>query len=264
MKSIAELFDLSGKGALVTGGAMGIGQAICFRLAEAGAAVMIADISIDAAQATVEEIRKKGGRAAAVKADVTSPTDARQAVQKTVETFGSLDILVNNAGIFPLMPFLEMQENLWDRVLGINLKGPFLFAQAAADQMVKAANGGRIVNILSIDALHPHGDSTAYNASKGGLLMLAKAMALELAPHNILVNCVAPGSINTPGTKSSAQYLMERGVDLTETWRKQRERVPLGIGKPDHIAKVVLFLASDAADYMTGDVILVDGGFMLS
>ena len=265
MQTIAELFDLSGKGAVVTGGAMGIGQAIAFRLAEAGASVMIADIDLEAANQTVEQIKATGSKAQAIRADARSAADAKKVAQATVEAFGSLDILVNNAGIYPLLPFMEVGEELWDRVLSVNLKGPFFYSQAAAEQMIKAGRGGKIINIASIDGLHPNGDAAHYNASKGGVIMLTKALALELAPQQILVNAVAPGGIVTPGSKATTTTLAARGIDLVEVGKKIKARTPLGhAGRPDDIAKVVLFAASAAADYMTGSLLLVDGGFLLS
>jgi len=265
MQTIAELFDLSGKGAVVTGGAMGIGQAIAFRLAEAGAGVTVADVDLAAAEQTVAQIHAEGRKAQAVKADARSAADARKAVRATAEAFGSIDILVNNAGIYPLVPVMEVTEDLWDMVLDVNLKGMFLYSQAAAAVMIEAGRGGKIVNIASIDGLHPNGEATHYNASKGGVVMLTKALALELAPHNILVNSVAPGGIVTPGSKSSIKTLAARGVDLVEKGRQNKERTPLGhAGEPDDIAKAVLFLASAAADYVTGSLVLVDGGYLLT
>jgi len=265
MKTIAELFDLSGKAAVVTGGAMGIGQAISFRLAEAGASVMIADLDMEAAEKTAEEIKAKGGKAQAIRADASSTADAKKVAQATVKAFGSYDILVNNAGIYPLAPVMEVDEGLWDKVLDVNLKGPFLYSQAAAGEMIKAGHGGKIVNIASIDGLHPNGQATHYNASKGGVIMLTKALALELAPHKILVNSVAPGSIRTPGTKATMIAHMEKGLDPADLGKNFEGRLPLGKpGKPDEIAKAVLFLVSAAADYMTGSLLVVDGGFLLS
>jgi 2-deoxy-D-gluconate 3-dehydrogenase len=264
--TIAHLFDLSGKGAIVTGGAQGIGQAIAFRLSEAGAAVMIADLDLETANGTVEQIRSKQGRAEAVLADARSSEDAKKVVQAAVEAFGSLDILVNNAGIFPLVPLLDATEELWDQVIDINLKGAFLYSQAAAQVMTHAGRGGKIINLASVDALHPNGMAAHYNASKGGVLMLTKALALELAPHRILVNAVSPGGIMTPGTEKVRENLIQAmGTTREALIGGWVQRVPLGrMGEPDDIARVVLFVASAAADYMTGENILVDGGYLLS
>jgi 2-deoxy-D-gluconate 3-dehydrogenase len=264
-RTIAQLFDLTGKGAIVTGGAMGIGQGVAFRLAEAGAGVMIADVDAEAARQTVIEIKASGGKAHAIRADVGSTADAKKVVQATVKVFGCLDILVNNAGIYPVSPLLETSEQIWDKVLDINLKGIFFYSQAAAQEMVKAGRGGKIINMASIDAMHPYGGVAHYGASKAGVVMLTKALALELAPHNILVNAVAPGSIMTPGTQATRAALQAQGIPEEKVLESFMARLPLRrMGEPDDIAKVVLFLASGAADYMTGTLVLADGGFLLS
>ena len=264
--AIEELFDLSGKCAVVTGGAQGIGQAIAFRLAEAGARVTIADIDREAANETVERIRAEGGTAEAVLADARSAEDADRVVQATTQAFGGLDILVNNAGIFPLVPVLKVPEDLWDKVIDINLKGVFLYAKAAAEVMAGAGRGGRIINMASIDGLRPNGMAAHYNASKGGVLMLTKALALELAPYRILVNSVSPGGITTPGTDAAREKVRKsmgiREEDILQGWI---QRVPLKrMGEPDEVARVVLFLAGAAADFITGANIVVDGGYLLS
>jgi len=264
-QSISELFDLSGKGAVVTGGAMGIGQAIAFRLSEAGAGVMVADIDLEAAEKTAAEIQSRGGEANAIIADAGSSADAKKVMEGAVEAFGSLDILVNNAGIFPLLEVMRVDEALWDRVIDVNLKGTFMYAQAAAARMIEAGKGGKIVNLASVDGLHPNGNATPYNASKGGVVMLTKALALELAPHKILVNAVAPGQIKTPGTKTWGAKAVADGLTIEQLSKSFIGRIPLErTGEPDDIAKVVLFAASAAADYMTGTLLLVDGGYLLS
>jgi 2-dehydro-3-deoxy-D-gluconate 5-dehydrogenase len=265
-QSIMELYDLKGKAAIVTGGAMGIGEAIALRLAEAGASVMIADINLEVANKTVDKIKSRDGKAAAIYADASSVDDARKVVQATVEAFGRLDILVNNAGIYPFSPALQTSEALWDKVLGINLKGVFFYVQAAAQQMIQAGNGGKIVNVASIDGLHPTGNLVHYDASKGGVIMATKALALELGPHKINVNAIAPGGIQTPGGQAqSAAILSAATMPVEELTKAFMSRIPLGrMGEPDDIAKAVLFLASPASDYMTGSLIVVDGGYLLS
>ncbi len=254
-QSIAQLFDLRGKVALVTGAAMGIGQGIAFRLAEAGAAVMIADINLPAAEDTVSQIRAEGGKVQAIKADTSSVADAKRTVQETVRAFGRLDILVNNAGVYPFAPALEVTEALWDKVVDINLKGLFFYTQAAAQEMVNEGHTGKIINMASIDALHPTGNLVHYDASKGGVVMVTKALALEFGPRGISINAIAPGGIQTPGASSPSAS--------DEMIQAFAARIPLRrMGVPDDIAKVALFLASSASDYMTGSVVVVDGGFL--
>lgn len=263
-KTISQMFDLTGKTALVTGAAMGIGQAVAERLAEAGAAVVLADINPEKGKEAAAAIRKLGRRAEFVQADTGKPADIEKAVDFVVRTFGGIDILVNNAGIFPFSPALDVSEALWDKVLGINLKGAFLFAQKAAKKMAASGKGGRIVNIASVDGIHPTGNLAHYDASKGGLVMLTKSLALEWGRSGIHVNAVAPGSIATPGVSamSAAGVSAEQMAEIVKAFNA---RVPLGrAGDPDEIAKVVLFLASDAASYMTGETVVVDGGYLLS
>jgi len=261
-QTIDQLFDLTGKTAIVTGGAMGIGGAIVERLSEAGAAVMIADIDIGAAVKTAERVGSTGVRVRAIKADVRSISDAKRVVQATVDAFGGLDILVNNAGIYPASRFLDTTEDMWDKTLDIDLKGAFFYSQAVAAEMVRVGKGGRIINMASVAAFRPREGVIHYNAAKGGVVMLTKALALELAPHRILVNAVAPGSIKTPGMRTAPAV---PGLDPAQVSKKYRDRYPLGgSGEPDDVAKVVLFLASGAADYMTGSVLLVDGGYLLT
>jgi NAD(P)-dependent dehydrogenase (short-subunit alcohol dehydrogenase family) len=187
-------------------------------------------------------------------------------VQATVDAFGRLDILVNNAGIYPFTPTLHISEALWDRVMGINLKGMFFYAQAAARHVIQAGGGGRIINLASIDAFHPTGMQVHYSTSKGGVIMLTKALALELGPHHITVNAIAPGFIQTPGVQKRGELIADiAGRSLEERQKGILARVPLGrMGEPDDIARAALFLASAASDYMTGSTLLVDGGYLLS
>ena len=265
-QSNKQLLDLTGKAAIVTGGALGIGQAISVRLAEAGAAVIIADVNLDAAQQTADQIKMEGSQALALRADAASVADAEAAAQAAVNAFGRLDILVNNAGIFPFSPVLQISEALWDKVMSVNLKGAFFYSQAAARRMIETGNGGKIVNIASIDALHPTGNLVHYDSSKGGMVMLTKSLAVELGPRKINVNAIAPGGIQTPGAETqTATILTATGKSPDELFKSFIPRVPLGrMGEPDDIAKVALFLASSAADYVTGSLIVVDGGYLLS
>jgi 2-deoxy-D-gluconate 3-dehydrogenase len=264
-KTIAQLFDLSGKGAVVTGGATGIGQGIARRLAEAGAGVMLADIDLKAATKTARQIQARGGKAKAVRADVCSAADAAKVTRATVDAFGSLDILVNNAGIYPFSGFVDTAEELWDKVLDTNLKGAFLYSQAAALAMIQAGHGGRIVNLASIEAMRPMVMFAPYSTSKSGIIMLTKSMALELAANRILVNAVAPGGIQTPGFEAAGASLGQAlGIDREQILQDFLQRIPVGrMGEPDDVAKVVLFLVSGAADFITGEIILVDGGHLL-
>ena len=217
-QTIAQLFDLTGKGSIVTGGGMGIGQGIALRLAEAGASVMITDIDMEAANQTVEQIKTRGQSAQATYADARIAADTRKATQATVDAFGCLDILVNNAGIFPFARALELGEEMWDNVHNTNLKGVFFHSQAAAQEMIRARHGGKIINIASIDALHPTGYLAHYDASKGGVVMLTKALARELAPYDILVNAVAPGGIATPGAESfQSAWASILGISVEES-----------------------------------------------
>jgi len=256
MKKLEELFDLSGKVAIVTGAAMGIGKGIAYRLSEAGADVVVMDIKLDEAEKTCGELP---GNSLAIDGDVGNEEDVVATVKTAVDKFGSVDIMVNNAGIFPMKPVLEMSTEEWDRVLRINLKGAFICAREAAKQMVSQGKGGRIINIASVDALHPSMVGLAhYDASKGGMLMFTKSLALELAPHGILVNAIAPGAIETPGATGG-------GAISAEVIQAFTQKIPLKrMGKPDDIGTVALFLASDAASYITGSLVVADGGVLLA
>jgi 2-deoxy-D-gluconate 3-dehydrogenase len=259
---LSKLLDLSGKTAVVTGGAVGIGFAIAARLAEAGAAVVIADFNAEEGAKAAAKLQEdwRGARVAFVATDVSKAVDAEKAVAEAVSRFGRLDILVNNAGIFPFSPALELKEAVWDRVLAVNLKGVFLMAQAAARQMVKQGGGGAIVNIASIDAFHPTGYLAHYDASKGGVVMLTKALAKELGSQKIRVNAIAPGGVATPGAMAAAAA-MGAGLDLSGFYAK----LPIPrAGDPDEIGRVALFLVSEGAAYMTGATVVVDGGALIA
>lgn len=262
MPTIQELLRLNGKTAIVTGGAMGIGLGIVSRLAEAGANVVIADINDAVGTKAAAELTGKGWKVTFVKADVASESDVSAVVNAAVRTYGSLDILVNNAGIYPMIPVMQMLVSDFDKILAVNLRSVFLFTKAAAEVMIKQGKGGKIINVTSVDALHPSSVGLAvYDSSKHGLWGFTKNTALELAPHNIQVNAVAPGGIATPGTGAGAppSPAMEAVI------KKFMEKIPMKrMGEADDIGKVTLFLASDMSSYMTGTQVVVDGGVLLS
>lgn len=256
--TLAELIDLSGKTAIVTGGSMGIGAGIVERLHEAGAAVVIADLDLDTALAVAKRLdAARPDSALALRADVASRVDVDAMVAGAVDRFGGLDILVNNAGIYPFAPFLEIDADMFEHVLRVNLFGVFGAMQAAARQMIAQGHGGKIINVSSIDALHPSMVGLAhYDASKHGVWGLTKNVALELAEHGIAVNALAPGAIETPGSSGGA-------VD-PEILRATEARIPMHrMGSPDDMGRVALFLASDLSSYLTGTQIVADGGMLL-
>ncbi len=254
---IAEVISLNSKTAIVTGGAMGIGYGIAYRLAEAGAAVVIADIDEAVGNRASETLTRAGFRASFIRTDVADGESVQSCVARTRDTYGSLDILINNAGIFPNASMLTMDTAMFERILDVNLRGVFAFTKVAANAMIEAGKGGKIINITSIDALHPSMVGlAAYDASKHGVWGFTKNTALELAPHNIQVNAIAPGGITTPGTGA--------GTVAEDALASFAARIPMGrMGMPDDIGKAALFLASDMASYMTGSQVVVDGGYLL-
>jgi 2-dehydro-3-deoxy-D-gluconate 5-dehydrogenase len=261
-KSIRELFDLSGKVAIVTGGAQGIGKGIALRLAEAGAAIIVSDINLESAQSTVNEMKKTGFKAAAVQSDTSKVADAERTIQETLKVFGDVHILVNNAGIYPFASTESMTEGVWDKTLDINLKGIMFFTQAAAKAMVAKNHGGKIVNIASVDGFHPTGNLLSYDASKGGVIMLTKAMAKDLAPKHINVNAIAPGAIQTPGGSAGMGGMSLEQIEAAT--KAFLASIPVGrIGQPDDIGRVALFLTSEMSEYMTGSVVVADGGYLV-
>ncbi|HUC87019.1 MAG TPA: SDR family NAD(P)-dependent oxidoreductase [Candidatus Saccharimonadales bacterium] len=266
-KALQELTNLSGRVAIVTGGAVGIGQGISYRLAEAGASVLVADISQDHLNIAKEAFSGKDFNIEYLVADVANAEEVTKMVKTAVAKFGALDILVNNAGIYPSKLLMDMTSADFDRVLAVNLKGVFLATKAAADIMISQGRGGRIVNITSIDALHPSSAGLAhYDASKHGVWGFTKNAALELATHKIWINAVAPGGIATPGTEASQESAQApKGVDMSKMLEAFLARIPMKrLGEPDDIAKAVLFLTSDMSSYMTGSQIVVDGGVLLA
>jgi glucose 1-dehydrogenase len=246
---------LDGKVAVVTGGNTGIGRGICERFASEGAAIVVDYVGRpDDAQSLVQEITGKGGRALAVLADIATPDGVDTLVEQTIAKFGRVDIMVNNAGIEKRAPFLEVTVEDFDRVITVNLRGAFLCAQAAARDMVKRRSG-RIINISSIHEDLPFPEFVPYACSKGGMRMLCRTLAVELAQYNITVNNVAPGAIATPINKETlADPAKIAALDAI---------IPLGhLGTPEDVAAVAAFLASDDAAYVTGSTYYVDGGMV--
>jgi glucose 1-dehydrogenase len=247
---------LDGKCAIVTGAASGIGYAIAERFLREGAKVMFADIDVQKGERAEADLKKLGD-ARFVKADVSRRLDAHNLVAAALDSFGDIDILVNNAGIVHGADFLDLKEEDFDRVIGVNLKGSFLVGQAVARYMVekveKGGPAGVIVNMSSVNAVFAIANQVPYSISKGGVSQLTKVMALSLAPHGIRVNAIGPGSIMTEMLASVNSDPAARNKILSRT--------PLGrIGEPSEIASVAAFLASDDASYITGQTIYADGG----
>ena len=266
-RPLSQVIDLSSKVVVVTGGARGIGLGIAYRLAEAGAAVVIADRDKVAADSAAANLAAKGWKVTALAADVADATQVEALINAVVAAYGGIDILVNNAGIYPNVPVMQMSEKDFEHIISVNLKGGFLCSKAAAAQMIKQGRGGRIINISSIDALHPSMIGlAAYDASKHGVWGFTKSLALELAPEHIWVNAIAPGSISTPGTGTLESGVQAVAAGFTDDVRKAfLEKIPMRrMGDADEIGKVALFLASDLSSYMTGSQIVVDGGVLLS
>jgi len=248
--------DLGGKVALVTGGSRGIGRAISRRLARAGAAVAV-NYDQTVPTETLAEIAALGGRGLPVQADVADKGQVEAMIGAVVAAYGGLDILVNNAGICPFHDFLDMPEELWDRVQDVNLKGVFLCSQAAAKQMVAQGRGGRIVSVSSISALVGGAQQTHYTPTKAGIHSLMQSLAIVLGPHGITCNSVLPGTIATDINKDDLSDPEKRAA--------MERRIPIGrLGEPDDISGPVAFLASEEARYVNGAALLVDGGLFVN
>jgi len=248
---------LQGKVAIITGSATGIGKAMAQAMAREGAAVTIDYVGRqqDAANGVVHDIEQAGGKALAVSADVSQLDQVQNLVAQTVQKFGRLDIMVNNAGIEEKHPFLEMPLEVWNKVIAVDLTGPWLGCQAAAQQMVKQGGGGRIINISSVHEDLPMPTNAPYCTAKGGLRMLTRTIAVELAPHQITVNNIGPGAIFTP---------IDADIEANPDLEKQlMAEIPLGRwGKPEDVAELAIYLASDAAAYVTGSTYFIDGGML--
>lgn len=256
-RGLERRFAIDGKVAAVTGAGAGIGRAVSLCLAEAGAAVAVQDLDEKKAAAVAAEIRDAGGSAISIGGDASQSAAIEAAYERAERELGGLDITVNNAGIYPFTGFLEITEKLLDKVLDLNLRGSFLATQIAGRIMSRRGRGGRIVNIASVQGLRPTAPGvTHYNVTKAGVMMLTKSAALELAPAGIAVNAVAPGVIQTEGT----QPLID-----ADALGDPRVMAPYGArwGRAEEVADTILFLVSPAASYITGETIIIDGGYLL-
>ncbi|MBV8530406.1 MAG: SDR family oxidoreductase [Candidatus Eremiobacteraeota bacterium] len=250
--------DLTGRTAIVTGAATGIGSAIATRYALAGANIVI-DYPNEQeranAQEVIDAVHREGGTAQLVCADVSDERGAERLVAAACDRFGGLDILVNNAGIEESHPVVELPLEVWERIIRVNLTGTFLCARAAARAMIARGRGGRIINISSVHEKLAMPNNSAYCASKGGLRLFMRTLALELAPHKITVNDVAPGAIATRINRNVRQDPSDR--------KELLEEIPLHrVGDPDEVAGLAAYLASGAAAYVTGATYVIDGGLL--
>ncbi len=253
---MAETSSLANKIALITGSASGIGRATALLFAGDGAAVAAVDINPTAGQEVVRQITAAGGQAIFIQADVTQADDCRRAVEETVRTFGRLDILFNNAGIIRRADVLTTTEEEWDRVMAVNVKSIFLMSKYAIPEMVKAG-GGVIINTGSGWGLVGGKDAVSYCASKGAVVNMTRAMAIDHGPQNIRVNCICPGDTDTAMLRSEARQL---GQPDEAFLAEAADRPLRRIGQPEDIARAVRYLASDDAAFVTGAVLVVDGG----
>jgi 2-dehydro-3-deoxy-D-gluconate 5-dehydrogenase len=259
--TLKELIDLSGKNALVSGGAMGIGYAIADRLSEAGAAVAIIDLNEEKGQSVARSLLELGRKACFIRCDVSLEEEVVSAFNSALDLLGGIDILINNAGIFPSTPLFQITEVDVDRVLSVNVKAVLTFCREFSRWAAEKKRGGCIINLASIDSVHPsHKGLSIYDASKGAVLTLTKSLAKELAASGIRVNAIAPGGILTEGV------LARRDPESTRSGlREFMSRIPLGrMGVADDVGRVALFLSSDLSSYMTGELVVVDGGYLVS
>ena len=249
--------NLTDKTVLITGGASGIGYAAVQAFLNQQANVVVADI--DEAQGEAMIRKENNDRLHFVQTDITDEPACQNAIRSAVDKFGGLDVLINNAGIEIVAPIHEMELSDWDKVLNVNLTGMFLMSKHALKYMLKSGKGN-IINTCSVGGVVAWPDIPAYNASKGGVLQLTRSMAVDYAKHNIRVNCVCPGIIDTPLNEKS---FLENNEGTLEEIKKEKAKVNplLRLGKPEEIANVMLFLASDLSSYMTGSAIAADGGY---
>ena len=256
---------LSGKVAIVTGGAQGIGRAISLRLAADGAALTVADLNDEKAGAVANEIIAAGGKAIPARVDVADAASTAELIERTVRELGSVDVMVANAGVIQVKPFLDLSSEDWDRTFAVNVRGVFLSLQAAARQMVEQGKGGRLLATASIAAKMGSPYQAHYQSSKAAVVGMVRSVAWELGPHGITVNCYCPGVVDTDMWK----YIdLERGKLMGrqpgELLKEMANRIPLGrVEVPDDVAPLVSFLASDESRYITGQAINVCGGMVM-
>jgi 2-deoxy-D-gluconate 3-dehydrogenase len=255
MEMILEKFSLKGKSGIITGGGSGIGRAIAKGLVQAGAEIVIAGRNRERLEKAANEIRPFGGLVVPVQVDISKIGDIKNLVDRTVKEFGKIDFLFNNAGIIRRSSSEDFSEKDWDETININLKGPFFLAQTVARVMISQKRKGKIINTSSLSAVQGGKRVPAYAASKGGLAQVTKSMANDWAKYNILVNAIGPGWVKTELTEPLQQD-KERFSEITN-------RIPLGRwADPDDLVGAAIFLASDASDYITGQTIFVDGGWL--
>jgi len=248
--------QLSGKVAVITGGASGIGRATALLFAREGAAIALADVNEDAGKRVADEVVKAGGRAFFESIDVTRAADCQRLVERTIREFGRIDILFNNAGIIRRATVLDLGEDDWDRVMAVNVKSIYLLSREVIPHMQKTG-GGTIVNTASGWGLAGGAKAAVYCASKGAVVLLTKAMAIDHGPQKIRVNCICPGDTDTGMLRDEAQQLGEE----SERFLAESAKRPLGrVGTPEEIAQAALYLASDASSFVTGAALVVDGG----
>jgi NAD(P)-dependent dehydrogenase (short-subunit alcohol dehydrogenase family) len=246
---------LENKVAIITGGGDGIGQAAAVLFGKEGASVVIADINLEKANNTLNMIKAKNGKAMVVQVDVTKADSVEKMVKDVIKAYGRIDILVNNAAVFIEATVLNTSEKDWDNIMAINLKGIFLCCKYTIPEMIKAKKGS-IVNIGSEAGITGFKNQTAYDTSKGGVVNMTRAMALDFAEYNVRVNCVCPGTTETPMLK----HALEVAPDPVQARRNFSSRPLLRLGMPEEIAAGILYMASDESPYATGSILAIDGG----
>ena len=254
-------FSLEGRIALITGGSRGIGEATAVGFAKAGADVIVTSRNLEELDRVAGLVRHEGRKALAVATHVGRLPQIRELVEKAVDEFGRIDILVNNAGTSLAAPMIDLEEKVWDTVMNLNLKGIIFLSQAAA-RVMKENGGGKIINVASINGYKPTSPTVTYAVSKAAVIMATRGLALEWAQYGIRVNAIAPGPIETRLLNASWAFLSEE--DKAGARKMLAEQVPLGrIGEPKEIADTMIFLASDASSYITGQTFTVDGGLLI-